>query len=300
MLRTLAACAFIAASELAWPQSTPHPVASRSDALEWARVTQSSTSDSTKRARQRRPHRARRASAGGEVASAFDSLAPAFPSRFRSRADSLTSVRTRDAAEEDRKLRVVISLNDRFLWVLLGPDTMLTAPVAVSMDVGFEYAGKTWRFETPRGVRTVLAKHMNPVWVPPDWHYAEVAREHSLALAPMKANKTKLSDGSWLEVRDSTIGIVSAETGEFAFLPTDEEIVFDETLFIPPLGTLNRRIEGELGYYSLDTGGGILLHGTPHKSSIGTAATHGCIRLRDEDISWLYEMMPLNTRVYIY
>ena len=286
---------------MAWPQSLPGSLPIQPRALESPPAVQSSPPDSTRRARQRRARRARRVSAGGEVATASDTAAAESPpSRFRSRADSLNSVRTRAAAEENERLRIVISLNDRLLWVLIGSDTLLAAPVAVSMDSSFEYAGKTWRFETPRGVRTVLAKRENPVWVPPDWHYAEVAREHALALAPMKATKTKLSDGSWLEVRDSTIGIVSAETGEFSFLPTNEEIVFDGTLFIPPLGTRNRRIEGELGYHSIDTGNGILLHGTRHKSSIGTAATHGCIRLRDADISWLWEMVPLNRRVYIY
>ena len=225
---------------------------------------------------------------------------PVEPSRYRSTADSVASARTRVAAAEDVKLRIVISLNDRRLWVLLGYDTLLTGPVAVSMDSGFVYAGKSWRFETPRGVRTVLAKRENPVWVPPDWHYAEVAREHSLGLAPMSAKKTMLSDGNWLEVRDSTVGLVYAASGEFAPLPTDEEIVFDDKLFIPPGGTLNRRIDGELGLYALDTGDGILLHGTPHKASIGAAATHGCIRLRDRDIEWLFEIMPLKARVYIY
>jgi L,D-transpeptidase-like protein len=209
-------------------------------------------------------------------------------------------VRTRLAAGEDLKLRIVISLNDRRLWVLIGYDTLLAGPVAVSMDSGFEYAGKSWRFETPRGVRAVLAKRENPVWIPPDWHYAEVARAHSLGLASMDAGKTKLNDGNWLEVRDSTVGLVYAVSGEFAALPTDEEIVFDDKLFIPPVGTLNRRIEGELGLYALDTGDGILLHGTPHKASIGGATTHGCIRLRDQDIAWMFEMLPLKTRVYIY
>jgi hypothetical protein len=219
---------------------------------------------------------------------------------FRSRSDSLMSVRTRSAADRDDGLRLVISLNDRRLWALIGQDTLLAAPVAVSTDETLEYAGKTWRFETPRGTRTVIAKRENPVWIPPDWHYAEVAREHSLKLASMGPGRTVLSSGNWLEMRDRHVGVVDAASGEFAVLPTDEEIIFDGTLFIPPIGSVNRRIEGELGQHLLDTGDGFLLHGTPHKATIGTAATHGCIRLRDEDIEWLHDMMPVGTRVYIY
>jgi L,D-transpeptidase YbiS len=30
------------------------------------------------------------------------------------------------------------------------------------------------------------------------------------------------------------------------------------------------------------------------------AATHGCVRLRDDDIEWLYEHVPVGTKVYIY
>jgi hypothetical protein len=217
---------------------------------------------------------------------------------YRSRSDSLVSVRTRLAADRSSDLRIVVALNDRMLWALMGLDTLLTAPVAVSTDETLEYAGKTWRFETPRGVRTVIAKRENPVWTPPAWHYAEVARENGLKLAAMKPGRTVLSDGSWLEVRHHEVGVV--RNGEFALLPTDEEIIFDNTLFIPPIGSVNRRIEGELGHHMLDTGNGFLFHGTPYKASIGTAATHGCIRLRDDDIQWLYDMMPVGTRVYIY
>jgi len=219
---------------------------------------------------------------------------------YRSKSDSVASVRTRAAADKESGLRIVISLNERRLWALIGSDTLLKTNVAVSTDETLQYAGRTWRFETPRGTRTVLSKRADPVWIPPEWHYAEVAKEHGLKFAVMKPGKTVLSDGNWLEVREDQVGVVDAQSGEFAFLPTDEEVIFDSTLFVPPVGTLNRRIEGELGRHVLDTGNGFLLHGTPHKASIGTAATHGCIRLRDEDIQWLYEMIPVGTRVYIY
>src|SRR5688572_2210821 len=242
------------------------------------------------------------AALASSVRAMADSVARATPlvPIYRSRSDSVTSIRTKLAADREKDLRIVISLNERKLWALIGADTLLTALIAVSTDETLEYAGRVWRFETPRGIRTVLAKRADPVWIPPEWHYAEVAREHGLKLAVMKAGRTLLSNGDWLEVRDGQVGVVEAKTGEFALLPTDEEVIFDNTLFVPPVGTLNRRIEGELGRHMLDTGNGFLLHGTPHKASIGTAATHGCIRLRDDDIEWLYDMMPVGTRVYIY
>ena len=48
------------------------------------------------------------------------------------------------------------------LWAIIGPDTLLTAPIAVSTDETLEYAGKSWRFETPRGVRTVHREEGEP------------------------------------------------------------------------------------------------------------------------------------------
>ena len=43
-----------------------------------------------------------------------------------------------------------------------------------------------------------------------------------------------------------------------------------------------------------------MLHGTPREESIGQAATHGCVRLREADVAWLYDFVPVGTRVYVY
>ena len=218
---------------------------------------------------------------------------------FFSRTDSLMSVRTRRAALKASGTRIVVSIGDRQLWVIDGKDTLYKAPVAVGMGRRLEYGGRTWTFETPPGVRTILGKKQEPLWQPPDWHYAEVAREYHLRVANMPQNKPlKLRDGRKLVVRDSLVGFMMPDG--FAPLPADEHIVFDSTLYVPPLGTKNRYIDGELGRYMLDLGNGYRLHGTPREESIGSAATHGCVRLRDEDVQWLYDFVPVGTRVFIY
>jgi lipoprotein-anchoring transpeptidase ErfK/SrfK len=76
-------------------------------------------------------------------------------------------------------------------------------------------------------------------------------------------------------------------------------VVFDSTLFIPPVGTRNRQLEGALGAFALDLGDGYLLHGTPDPTSIGTASTHGCIRLGDADIAWLHDHVPVGAPVHV-
>jgi hypothetical protein len=224
---------------------------------------------------------------------------PFAPRTFKSAADSMEYASVLAAATNAKGLRVIVSMFDRELYVLDDADTLLVAPVAVAVDTTLTYNGKSWRFETPRGKRKVLSKESNPAWVPPVWHYAEVASRQGLQLAYLERNRpVTLSDGRKLVVRDNRVGTLSG--GTFTPVPRDEEIVFDGTIYVPPTGTLNRRIEGELGKYKLALGDGFLLHGTPHTESIGTAATHGCVRLLDEDVEWLYDQVPVGTPVYIY
>lgn len=196
-------------------------------------------------------------------------------------------------------MRIVVSLEQRRLWVLRRGDTLLSAPVAVGMGTSLRYGGQRWVFRTPRGVRTVLAKSADPIWVPPDWLYADAASTHGLRLARLEAGApVRLRDGRLLAMRRGVAGLIDIDGG-FDALPIDEHIVFDNTLFIPPPDSRNRRIPGQLGKYRLDLGDGYLLHGTPYQSSIGAAVTHGCIRLSDRDIAWLYAHVPVGTRVYI-
>lgn len=219
---------------------------------------------------------------------------------FESNADSIDYETNRALAEQATGYRVVISLFDRRLWVMEGADTLRSAPAAVAMDSTLAYAGKTWKFDTPRGRRTVRGKTDNPLWIPPDWHYAEVAKENHLALSrvPLKG-MVKIANGRKLQVRNGEIGIIVPDSGWQA-LPLDEEVVFDDTLYMPPLGSKNRRIYGELGSHRLDLGEGYLIHGTPEESTVGDAVTHGCVRLKEEDISWLYANVPIGTSVYIF
>ncbi|MGZ8376349.1 MAG: L,D-transpeptidase [Gemmatirosa sp.] len=220
-------------------------------------------------------------------------------SRFRSAADSVTHERTREMADRHTGMRVVVLLDERQLAVMNGADTLMVAPVAIGMDTTVVFGSKSWTFETPRGRRAVLKKEKDPVWVPPEWHYAEVASKRGLRLAHLTMKRpVRLADGRSLAVRGGRAGVLA--DGQFTALPRDEEIVFDGTLFVPPHGSLNRRIPGELGRFKLDMGDGYLLHGTPYENTIGDAATHGCVRLYDEDISWLYQNVPVGTPVFIY
>jgi hypothetical protein len=228
-----------------------------------------------------------------------DTVATRSEYSFKSRSDSLSWVQNRKLAERATGFRIVVSLQDKHIWAIVGVDTVLSAQAAVAKGTTLRYAGQKYTFDTPRGVRRVLRKEADPVWQPPDWLYVETAAEHGLKLARLiRGRPIKIADGRILTVRDSVVGVI--EDNEFEALPVDEHVVFDNTLYIPPMGTKNRHVDGELGKFRLDLGEGYLLHGTPYKESLGMAATHGCIRLSDEDIEWLYEQVPVGTRVYIY
>lgn len=206
----------------------------------------------------------------------------------------------RAAADRSTAFRVLVSVDERRLWLVQGRDTIFHAPVAVGTGRTLRHGGRAWRFETPRSVRRVVSKETNPVWTPPDWHYAELAADSGWTLVPLRRGRpTPLPDGGRLEVRGDRIAHVHPNGG-MEFIPEGEEVIFGSTLYVPPLGTLNRRVPGELGAFKLDLGSGYMLHGTPHKDSIGQAATHGCIRLADDAIAYLYQNVPVGTPVYIF
>jgi lipoprotein-anchoring transpeptidase ErfK/SrfK len=236
---------------------------------------------------------------------AVDSVTMAIPpdiaQLFKSREDSVGWARGRVGAQRANGFRVVVDLFQHQLFVIRDDDTLRAASVATALNTTLSFGGRSWRFETPRGVRPVLAKEKDPVWRAPDWHFAEVALENHLAMRSITRGQTiRLRDGSRLLVKGDEVGVISPGQREFTPLALDEHIVFDNTLFVPPFDTKQRQIRGELGAYRLILGNGFLLHGTPYGASIGTSATHGCIRLADADIAWLYENVPAGTKVYIF
>jgi lipoprotein-anchoring transpeptidase ErfK/SrfK len=97
-------------------------------------------------------------------------------------------------------------------------------------------------FETPRGLRRVLSKQVNPAWTAPNRPWA---------------------------------GALAGQT-----IPPGD-----------PRNPLRARFIG--------LGDGIGIHGTSEEWSIGTRASHGCIRMRVGDVKDLYRRVPLGTPVRI-
>jgi hypothetical protein len=211
-----------------------------------------------------------------------------------------TSAAIQRQAEAAPGRRLIVSLPERMVWLMNGPQVLYGARVGIGKSVILEYEDQRWDFRTPRGRRVILSKQRNPVWTPPDWHYVEVAARNNLQLQHLRRGQpVPLQDGSRLVVRGSRVGRLDPE-GRFHAVSIGDEIVFDGTIFVPPFDTDNRRVPGELGRFKLDFGDSYYFHGTPYEGSVGRATTHGCLRMLDVDLEYLFHNVPVGTPVYIY
>ena len=200
----------------------------------------------------------------------------------------------------DTARRILVSKERRHLWLMEGDRVVFDAPVAVGRDTIFRYAGQTWDFSTPAGRRTVQGKETDPLWVPPDWHYYEKAVERGLEPVRLTPNsRIALTDGTRIEVRGDEVGRVN-QYGNFRAFTQGTEIIFDGKIFMPPIGTRQRQIPDVLGTHRLFLGDGYLIHGTNQEGSIGSAVSHGCVRLNNDDVALLYGQVEAGTPVYIY
>lgn len=199
-----------------------------------------------------------------------------------------------------RGMRILIGTESRSLWLMRDTAVLLRAPVAVGMEEGFTYKGKSYDFTTPVGRRRVQGKATDPLWVPPDWHYFELAVQRDLEVVHLrKGQRVTLGDGTTLEVRGNDVGRINQFGNFWPFTP-GIEIIFEDTIFIPPIGSRQRQVPEILGTHKLELGDGYLIHGTNQETSIGEAVSHGCVRMYNGDVARLYEMVPAGTPVYIF
>ena len=75
---------------------------------------------------------------------------------------------------------------------------------------------------------------------------------------------------------------------------------FIEEGYLPPKDPSERFDSLSLGDYALYMGDGYIIHGTLFKSLLGRRVTHGCVRLGDDDLEFVYKHAPIGTRVYLY
>ncbi len=199
---------------------------------------------------------------------------------------------------------IIVSIAERRVWYKLGDSVLFTAPVATGSgrELIVKGSSRVLRFDTPRGQFLVQRRDSAPAWIPPDWHFVEQANKQRTGTVQLvRGQPLKLKDGSEITVvgndvvrkgKDGSVKPLTASDGR--------EIVADGRVVIPPFGTNQRKYEGVLGTFRLYLGDGYALHGTNVPSSIGQAVSHGCVRLRNEDIATLYHLVEVGTPVFIY
>jgi L,D-transpeptidase ErfK/SrfK len=74
----------------------------------------------------------------------------------------------------------------------------------------------------------------------------------------------------------------------------------EEGLPVPPVNHSSRYEYGVLGEYALSLGDGYLIHGTLYQRFLGLPVTHGCVRLNDDDLEFVYQKLYAGSKVFIY
>jgi len=207
-------------------------------------------------------------------------------------------------AEPEVPNAIVISITEHRLWYRVRDSVVFETRVATGSGRQLVKGpgGSTWKFDTPRGRLKVLDKDEDPAWVPPDWHFVEQAAKRKLSLTKLNRGESiNAGDGSVITVEGSDIVRRQPDGSTVPLDASDgREIVVNGQLIVPPFGTNQRRYKGVLGTHRLILGNGYAIHGTNVPSSIGQSVSHGCVRVLNEDIALLYEMVPVGTPVYIY
>jgi hypothetical protein len=199
---------------------------------------------------------------------------------------------------------IVISVKENRLWYKRGDSTLMEARVATGSGRTLVREGEAihYKFDTPRGRLVVQRKDIDPAWVPPDWHYNEqAAKEGVPTVRLLRGESIHAPDGSMLTVLLNDVVVQQPDGGQSVVQATDgREIVFAGQMVIPPFGTNQRKYLGVLGTRRLYLGDGYGIHGTNVPSSIGQSVSHGCVRMLNEEIERLYEMVEVGTPVFIY
>jgi L,D-transpeptidase-like protein len=217
--------------------------------------------------------------------------------------DSLSHLLAASPEPSADKPYIVVSIEDRRLWYRKGDSLLFTAEVATGSGKVLERSGEGafWRFETPRGRLSVVSKETDPVWVPPDWHYVEQAQERGLGIVRLKRGERIPAPDGEISVAGSDVVKRSADGRLLALAASDDnQIVAGGNIVIPPFGTNQRKYKGVLGTHRLNLGDGYAIHGTNRPETVGRAVSHGCVRLRNEDIATLYDLVPVGAPVFIY
>lgn len=190
----------------------------------------------------------------------------------------------------DSEFKITVSTEENKVYARRNGQLVFEAVCSTGKNTTLRAGGRTMIFRTPIGRFHVQSKEENPMWVPPDWHFIEQARENGLEVVHLQ--------------RGQTLGDLSISGNQVMSngypLPQGELIVRGGAIVVPPVGTAQRQFPDVLGGHRLNLGDGYALHGTQAVSQLGRSVSHGCVRLANEDIAQLFQMANVGDEVVIY
>ncbi|PYQ30156.1 MAG: hypothetical protein DMF56_10120 [Acidobacteria bacterium] len=190
----------------------------------------------------------------------------------------------------DTNLVITVSTKENHVYARRNGQLVFDAVCSTGKGTTLRSGSETIIFRTPVGRFRIQSKEEHPMWVPPDWHFIEQARENGLDVVHLSRGQ-RLGD---LYVSDHDV------MSNGSPLPGGELIVRGGAIVIPPVGTHQREFPDVLGDYRLNLGDGYALHGTQAVSQLGRSVSHGCVRLSNEDIARLYAIANVGDEVVIY
>ncbi len=164
-----------------------------------------------------------------------------------------------------------------------------------SPEVRLQRATKEFERLQPRGPRIVIDTYRNRVRLMKD---NEVLRTAVCSTGTGIVLRDPRNGRQW--IFDTPLGERVVEKKVKNPIWAKPDWAFIEEGYLPPKDPAERFDSVSLGDYALYIGDGYIIHGTLFKSLLGRRVTHGCVRLGDEDLEFIYRHAPLGTRVYLY
>lgn len=148
----------------------------------------------------------------------------------------------------------------------------------------------------PRGVYVVVDTYRNRLRV---YRGTELLREALVSTGSGVVLRDPRSGRQWVFDTPNGERTVQRKVKNPIWAKPDWAFI-EEGYTPPPAGSPDRFDDFSLGNYGLYMGDGYILHGTIFQSLLGRRVTHGCVRVGDADLEFLYQNVAVGAKVYIY
>ncbi|GAB4314172.1 MAG: hypothetical protein Kow0074_01030 [Candidatus Zixiibacteriota bacterium] len=171
----------------------------------------------------------------------------------------------------------------------------LASPKSSCLPVGDSLSPPV-TIKSPRGVYVVIDTHTNRLYV----RTVDSILYQALCSTGTGAELIDTGDGRYWRF-DTPKGLFRVDSRlanpwwrkpDWAFIEEGEPI--------PEKDAAERFDPEAMGDFAIGFGDGYFIHGTVFERLIGVSVTHGCVRLRSDDIKTVWEMTKMGTPIIIY